>query len=99
MPSDLDTFPSILPPRTPVRVIQSFTRGPGRITVEVTGVVEQWRERPSGSWFAHGRKGAYWLTRLLLRKDDGELTELVMDNSTAIERMPSAESQKASSES
>jgi hypothetical protein len=91
MPYDLDTFRSTFPPGTPVRVSQAFTRGPDRIAVEVTGVVEQWREKPSGSWFAHGKKGEYWLTRLQLRKDDGELSELVMDNSTAIERISNAE--------
>jgi hypothetical protein len=91
MPYDLDTFRSTFPPGTSVRVSQAFARGPNRITVEVTGVVEQWQEKASGSWFAHGKRGAYWLTRLLLRKNDGELTELVMDNSTAIERVSNAD--------
>ena len=54
------------------------------------GVVEAWEELPTGSWYAHGAKDKLWLTRLKLRKVDGELTLLVIDDSTSIAKLEAA---------
>ncbi len=79
---------------TPVRVRQTARHGSDTVETEVVGVVESWGDRPTGSWHAHGKNGRLWLTRLTLRKADGELSVLVIDDSTTIARLepaPSAE--------
>ncbi|MBX3395112.1 MAG: hypothetical protein KF841_07055 [Phycisphaerae bacterium] len=40
--------------------------------------------RPTGSWFAHGKGDKLWLTRLRLRRDDGELVDFNLDQDTRI---------------
>jgi hypothetical protein len=56
---------------------------------EVVGTVVSCSRQPTGSWFVHGENGRLWLHRLQLRKDDGEVTDLVLDpNSTVIVLKP-----------
>jgi hypothetical protein len=81
---------SRFPAGTPVRVRQIVEQQRGPINVEVFGVVEAWEELPTGSWYAHGKHDKLWLKRLRLRKVDGELTLLVIDDSTAIARLDAA---------
>lgn len=78
---------STFPPGTPVCVRQVVERRVRSITSEVVGVVEAWEELPTGSWFAHGKNDKLWLMRLKLRKLDGELTLLVIDDRTEIARL------------
>lgn len=95
---------SQFPPGTPVCVRQTIQRRDGPVEAQVVGVVEAWEEQPTGSWYAHGKKGRpltsdarrasasdakgkLWLTRLRLRKVDGEITLLVIDDSTSIARL------------
>ena len=75
---------SHFPPGTRVRVGQMIDHRSDPIAAEVTGVVEAWEESPTGSWHAHGKNGKLWLSRLKLRKEDGELTLLVIDETTTI---------------
>ena len=72
------------PPGTTVSVRQTMVRLATSIHAEVVGVVEAWEDLPTGSWYAHGKKDKLWLKRLKLRKADGELALLVVDNSTEI---------------
>lgn len=81
---------SLLPPGTPVVVRQSVDRRGAPIDSEVIGVVEAWEEQPTGSWYARGRHDKLWLKRLRLRKLDGEITVLVIDDSTTIARLAAA---------
>lgn len=52
-----------------------------------------WERRPTESWYAHGKTpvGAegpkLWLNRLRLRKVDGELTLIVIDDATEIAKL------------
>ncbi len=78
---------SEFPPGTPVCVKQAVDRRDGPIEVDVAGVVEAWDKAPTGSWFAHADDGKLPLLRLKLRKVDGELTLLIIDNSTTIARI------------
>lgn len=81
---------SLFPPGTPVCVKQLVRRRGGSIETEIVGVVEAWEERPTGSWYAHGKNDKLWLHRLRLRKVDGELTCLVIDENTTIARLERA---------
>ena len=78
---------SHFPPGTRVRVRHMIDHRSDPIGAEVTGVVEAWEQLPTGSWYAHGRGGKLWLSRLQLRKEDGELTLLVIDESTTITKL------------
>ena len=80
-------FESHFPTGTRVRVEQVIDYRSDPVTSETTGVVEAWEELPTGSWHAHGKNSKLWLTRLKLRKKDGELTLLVIDDRTTITRL------------
>lgn len=78
------------PPGTPVRIVQEVTLQRNPVPSSVFGLVEAWEDLPTGSWYAHGRKDRLWLKRLRLRKHDGEVTLLVVDDSTRIARLEAA---------
>ncbi|MCK6456218.1 MAG: hypothetical protein L6Q92_06780 [Phycisphaerae bacterium] len=56
-----------------VRIRQTIHVRNGDWSHEVEGVVVSVERRPTGSWFAHGKRDKLWLRRVQLRKDDGEL--------------------------
>ena len=71
-----------------VRVTQQILRqaiGGGTFTGSVEGIIIKFEQQKTGSWFAHSRDGKLWLDRLELRKDDGELITLNIDQFTHIE--------------
>ena len=53
-------------------------------TQQVRGTVVAYGQKPTGSWFAHARDDKLWLDRLTLRKDDGEISILNLDEYTNI---------------
>ena len=79
------TFPA----GTPVRVVQVIEGRGLSYETEVIGVVEAWESQPTGAWHAHGKEGRLWLKRLKLRKADGEVTLLVIDDHTSIAKIES----------
>ena len=79
-----------LPPGTPVCVTMTTARRGLPVRAEVYGVVEAWEDKPTGSWFADGKDDKLWLKRLRLRKVDGEVTTLVIDDTTAIAKVEPA---------
>ena len=88
----MDTAERLFPPGTPVCVKQQVRRreAMGSYETEVVGVVEAWEDRPTGSWYAHGKENKLWLKRLKLRKADGEITLLVIDDATQIAKIEAA---------
>jgi hypothetical protein len=78
---------SQLKPGTRVKVTQQIAhRDPSRVLVrEVEGMIEKYSQRQTGSWFAHSRDDKLWLDRLQLRKANGELTTLNLDDYSHIE--------------
>jgi hypothetical protein len=52
---------------------------------KVTGTVVEYVQKPTGSWFAHSKNDKLWLDRLKLRKADGELMTLNLDDYSHIE--------------
>jgi hypothetical protein len=84
-------MPEVLfPPGTPVSVKATIVRRAQSIEVVTVGVVEAWEDCPTGSWYAHGKHDKLWLKRLKLRKVDGEITLLVIDDHTSIAKLEAA---------
>ena len=84
------TVEEMFPQGTPVRVVQITRRRDDSYRAESVGVVEAWENRSTGSWYAHGKNDKLWLKRLKLRKADGELTLLVIDDATSIAKLEPA---------
>lgn len=88
--TDLHQCETLFPPGTPVCVRQSVDRRGRNVRTELVGVVEEWEKKPTGSWYAHGQYCRYWLHRLKLRKTDGELTLIKIDDHTEIAKLEAA---------
>src|SRR5262249_51368268 len=77
-----------LQPGMRVRVSQSIQSGEAEglkiLKAEVEGAVISCEAEPTGSWFAHGKNDRVWLLRLRLRKDDGEITTLNLDDRSMV---------------
>ena len=71
-----------------LRVTQQIPRqqfGGGTMTTTIEGELIRYFQSKTGSWFAHSKDDKLWLDRLRLRKDDGELTTLNLDDYSHIE--------------
>jgi len=77
-------------PGQQIRIVQTVHRREGDWQQDVSGTVVSVRAEKTGSWYAHARNGQYWLYRIRLRKADGELTTLTIDQRTRIEPLGSA---------
>jgi len=67
-----------------VRVVRGIRVRDAVWPVVVEGAILAQRDEPTGSWYAHGRDHRYWLRRLWLRKDDGEITSIVLDEASLV---------------
>ena len=65
-------------PSQRVRVLQTIHTREGDWRHSGEGEVLSVESKPTGSWFAHGKGDKLWLTRLRIRKEDGELVDLVL---------------------
>ena len=74
-----------LVPGAQVKVTQQIAARDYTWTTEVKGTVVDFAQRETGSWFAHAKDDKLWLDRLLIRKDDGELTTLILDDYSHLE--------------
>ncbi len=74
-----------LVPGAKVNVIQQIPARDRTWTQEVRGTVLAYEQRPTGSWFAHSKGDKLWLDRLLIRKEDGELLTLNLDDYSRVE--------------
>lgn len=88
--NDLATVAAKFPPGTPVCVRQVTRMRAENFETEVVGVVEAWEDKPTGSWYAHGQDHKLWLRRLKLRKADGEITLIVVDDQTYLAKLEAA---------
>ena len=78
----------MLKPGSRVRVTQQIAARDYTWTSEVRGTVVEYRQKQTGSWYAHSKDDKLWLDRLTLRKDDGEITTLILDEFSKIELDP-----------
>ena len=82
MSIELPTFA----PGTRVRVTHQISNSHDETwTNSVEGEVQRYRQAKTGSWFAHARGDRYWLDRLELRLDDGEIAVLNLDQYSVVE--------------
>lgn len=75
--------PSMKPSQR-VRVLQTIRMREGDWQTGVEGEIVSVESKPTGSWFAHGKDDKLWLTRLRIRKDDGELVDLILDRDSVV---------------
>ena len=80
-----ETIRANLRPGVRVKVTQQIAGRDYTWTSDVRGTVMEYQQKQTGSWFAHSKDDKLWLDRLLIRKDDGELTTLNLDDYSHIE--------------
>ena len=91
-----------LVPGARVKITQQIPARHYAWSSDVRGTVVDFQQKQTGSWFAHSKNDKLWLDRLVLRKDDGEMTTLILDDYSRIEveapkaSSPSAEGEKKS---
>lgn len=68
-----------------VRVTQQMPRQTGTLTITAEGVIQRFGQHKTGSWFAHSKDDKLWLDRLELKKDDGELVVMNLDQYSVVE--------------
>ena len=88
--TDLTSMDAQFPPGTPVCVTMLTRLRNREIESRVIGTVEAWDHLPTGSWYARAKNDKLWLDRVRLRRVDGEMTLLVIDDATTISRLEPA---------
>ena len=79
---------SLLSPYSPgqrVRITQQVPRQTGPLTTTIEGTVVEFTQQKTGSWYAHSKDHKLWLDRLQVRKDDGEIVFLNLDQYSHVE--------------
>lgn len=72
-------------PGTRVKVTQQIAARDYSWSTQVIGTVVSYQQAKTGSWFAHAKDDRLWLDRLTLRKDDGEISVLNLDQYSRVE--------------
>ena len=80
-----DALRTDLSPGTRVKVTQQIAARDYTWTSDVVGTVLGYEQKQTGSWYAHSKNDKLWLDRLLLKKDDGELMTLNLDEYSHVE--------------
>ena len=74
-----------LKPGARVKVTQQIAARDYTWTSEVRGTIVDFQQKQTGSWYAHSKDDKLWLDRLVVRKDDGEISTLNLDDYSHIE--------------
>jgi hypothetical protein len=85
-----DALRSRLAPGAKVRVTQQIAARDYTWTSDVVGTILDYQQKQTGSWYAHSKDDKLWLDRLLIRKADGELTTLNLDEFSVVEILQDA---------
>src|SRR5258707_15361969 len=82
-----------------VKVTQQIAARDHTFTSDIRGVVVDYSQKQTGSWYAHSKDDKLWLDRLTLRKTDGELITLNLDDYSRVQveaaKEPAAEPEKS----
>jgi hypothetical protein len=68
-----------------VRVTQQIPFGKAGTSITVEGTIVRFGQQKTGSWFAHGKDDKLWLDRLEMKKDDGEIVVVNLDQYSVVE--------------
>jgi len=68
-----------------VRVSKQLMLGDGPSVFIVEGEILRMGQQKTGSWYAHSQDKKLWLDRLELKKADGEIVVLNLDDGSAVE--------------
>lgn len=68
-----------------VKVTQQIAARDYTWVAETVGTVVEYKQKPTGSWYAHSKDDKLWLDRLVLKKEDGEITTLNLDEYTKVD--------------
>lgn len=68
-----------------VRITQQVPRLSGAMSTSVEGEIVRVGQQKTGSWYAHSKDKKLWIDRVELRKDDGELTYVNLDQHSHVE--------------
>lgn len=72
-----------------VRITQQVPRlerrGGGTMVTSVEGTIQKFEQRKTGSWYAHSKDHKLWLESVTLKKDDGELVMVNLDQYSNVE--------------
>ena len=74
-----------LTPGTRVKITQQLAARDYSWSTVVRGTVVDFSQKQTGSWYAHSKNDKLWLDRLTLRKDDGEISTLNLDDYSLVE--------------
>jgi hypothetical protein len=85
-----DAIRKQLVPGAKVVVTQQIPARDRTWTNQVNGTVVSYEQKKTGSWYAHSKDDKLWLDRLVLRKEDGEITTLNLDDYTHIDIVSAA---------
>lgn len=78
-----ETFPYKAGER--IRVTQQISRQTGVLSTSVEGRIVRFEQSKTGSWYAHAKDDRLWLDRLILKKNDGEIVTLNLDQYSVVE--------------
>ncbi len=81
----MEEIASKLVPGAKVKVTQQIAARDYTWTTQVTGEVIRFEQAKTGSWFAHSKDDRLWLDRLTLKKADGEISVLSLDQYSNVE--------------
>jgi hypothetical protein len=74
-----------LVPGARVKVTQQIAARNHSWPSTLIGTIVEYGQKETGSWFAHSKDDRLWLDRLTIRKDDGEITTLNLDDYSRVE--------------
>lgn len=72
-------------PGAKVTVTQQIPHRDKTWTNKVSGTILEYKQKPTGSWFAHAKNDKLWLDRLKIQREDGELMMLNLDDYSHVE--------------
>lgn len=85
-----DAIRKQLVPGAKVAVTQQIPARDRTWTNKVSGTIVSYEQKKTGSWYAHSKDDKLWLDRLVLKKEDGEITTLNLDDYTHIDVVAAA---------
>ena len=88
-----DVIRKNLRPGVRVKVTQQIAARHYALSSDVIGTVVEYEQKQTGSWYAHSKNDKLWLDRLKLRRDDGELMTLNLDEYSHIELIAQAKAE------